>query len=119
MSKLHALQEADTAGSWSFRGLQVPSNWVLVKLGAPFWLSILIVSWGVVATMFAGLNSIPQFYALRLLLGVAESGTFPGMWYHLSTFYSEADIGLAYSYVSVGTAISQVQPKSVSLTHAL
>ncbi|KAK9837559.1 hypothetical protein WJX74_000209 [Apatococcus lobatus] len=87
---------------------QVPSNWVLVKLGAPFWLSILIVSWGVVATMFAGLNSIPQFYALRLLLGVAESGTFPGMWYHLSTFYAEADIGLAYSYVSVGTAISQV-----------
>ena len=91
-------------------GVQVPSNWVLIKLGAPFWLSILIVSWGVVATMFAGLNSIPQFYALRLLLGVAESGTFPGMWYHLSTFYAEADIGLAYSYVSVGTAISQVRP---------
>ena len=30
------------------------------------------------------------FYALRFLLGAAESGTMPGMWYHASLFYSGA-----------------------------
>ena len=53
---------------------------MLVRLGAPTWLSIIIVSWGIVATSFAGLNGVAQFYALRLLLGITESGTFPGMW---------------------------------------
>ena len=61
---------------------------MLVKLGAPTWLSIIIICWGIVATMFATLQNVFQFYALRLLLGVTESGTFPGMWFHMSCFYS-------------------------------
>ena len=58
--------------------MQVPSNMVLVRLGPRTWLPIIIVSWGVVATLFAGLKSATDFYVLRLLLGVAESGSFPG-----------------------------------------
>lgn len=58
--------------------MQVPSNMVLIRLGPRTWLPIIIVSWGVVATLFAGLKSATDFYILRLLLGVAESGSFPG-----------------------------------------
>lgn len=50
---------------------------MLVKLGGPRWLSIIIVSWGVVATAFAGMRNVFHFYLLRLLLGATESGTFP------------------------------------------
>ena len=60
---------------------QIPSNLVLVRVGAPLWLSVLIVSWGIVATAFAAINGKWMFYILRLLLGATESGTFPGMWY--------------------------------------
>ena len=63
---------------------------MLVRFGAPTWLSIIIICWGIVATMFASLHNVFQFYALRLLLGVTESGTFPGMWFHMSCFYSGA-----------------------------
>ncbi|KAL0050402.1 hypothetical protein WJX82_010597 [Trebouxia sp. C0006] len=87
---------------------QIPSNLILVRVGAPLWLSVLIVSWGIVATAFAAINGKWMFYILRLLLGATESGTFPGMWYHLSTFYTDKEIGVAYSYVSAGTALSQV-----------
>ena len=58
---------------------QVPSNLILMKVGAPLWLSIIIVSWGVTATAFAGLNGTTSFYVLRLLLGCTEAGTFPGV----------------------------------------
>ncbi|CAL5219790.1 g1695 [Coccomyxa viridis] len=87
---------------------QVPSNIVMIRLGPRVWLPIIIVAWGVVATLFAGLKSATDFYVLRLLLGVAESGSFPGMWYYLSLFYCDKDLGMAYSWVSVGTAFSQV-----------
>ena len=59
---------------------QIPSNLILVRVGAPLWLSVLIVSWGVVATAFAAIKGRWMFYILRLLLGATESGTFPGMW---------------------------------------
>lgn len=62
-----------------------------------------------VAAMFAFMQNRWQFYLLRLLLGVTEAGSFPGMWYHLSLFYSSQDLGLAYSYVAVGSAVSQVR----------
>ena len=59
---------------------QIPSNLILVRVGAPLWLSVLIVSWGICATAFAGIKGQLSFYTLRLLLGATESGTFPGMW---------------------------------------
>ncbi len=37
-----------------------------------------------------------QFYTLRILLGVAEGGTFPGMWFHLSTFFSDKELGVCW-----------------------
>ena len=32
-----------------------------------------------------------MFYTLRLLLGLAEAGTFPGLWYQLTLFFSTAE----------------------------
>eukprot|EP00884_Botryococcus_braunii_P019552 jgi/Botrbrau1/6280/Bobra.0129s0025.1 len=87
---------------------QVPSNLLLVKLGGSCWLSVIVVSWGIVASAFACMRTVTQFYGLRLLLGITESGTFPGMWYHMSLFLSDKEIGLAYSYVVAGTTLSQV-----------
>ena len=43
-------------------------------------LSVIVVSWGVVAMSFATMRTPVHFYALRLLLGVAQAGSFPGMW---------------------------------------
>ena len=33
-----------------------------------------------------------MFYTLRLLLGLAEAGTFPGLWYQLTLFFSTAEV---------------------------
>ena len=73
--------------------MQVPSNMVLIRLGPRVWLPIIIVAWGVVATLFAGLKSATDFYVLRLLLGVAESGSFPGasLLYSRSLLYTAKD----------------------------
>ena len=41
-------------------------------------------------------------------LGVKSVLPCAGMWYYLSLFYCDKDLGMAYSWVSVGTAFSQV-----------
>src|SRR5580704_4968089 len=55
-----------------------PSNLILHRIGAKLWISSLMVTWGLasMATMFV--TGSTSFYVLRLVLGVAEAGFFPG-----------------------------------------
>ena len=48
------------------------------RVGAPTFLGGILVVWGAVTLLFAFMRTARQFYALRLLLGVAESGAYPG-----------------------------------------
>ena len=66
---------------------EIPSNLMLHRFGARRWLARIMISWGIVlaATVFVvGPNS---FYALRLLLGIAEAGFFPGVTYFLAAWF--------------------------------
>lgn len=87
---------------------QVPSNLVLLRLGGRVWLSIMLIAWGLAATAFAGMQQPVEFYVLRFLLGLAECGTFPGMWFHLSLFYDSAHMGVAYGTIVAAVVLSQV-----------
>jgi MFS family permease len=66
---------------------QVPCNLALQKIGAKYWLGPIMIVWGFVSacTMFA-INGY-TFYALRFLLGVVESGFFPGVILYLTFWY--------------------------------
>eukprot|EP00775_Hariotina_reticulata_P014248 gene14248-14396_t len=59
--------------------MQIPSNICCMLLGVRKWLTVIMFTWGVVAALFAAVQHPWQFYLLRLLLGLAEAGTFPGM----------------------------------------
>lgn len=58
--------------------LEVPSNLALHRFGARKWLARILVTWGVVATLFTWVQDANQLYVLRFLLGVTEAGFFPG-----------------------------------------
>ncbi len=58
--------------------LEVPSNLALHRFGARKWLARIMVSWGIVALLFAFVQNFEQLVGLRFLLGVAEAGFFPG-----------------------------------------
>ena len=52
----------------------LPSNLFILWLGAPNWLAIIIVAWGVVGAATAAVRNHWQFYLVRFLLGIAEGG---------------------------------------------
>ncbi len=66
--------------------LEVPSNLALHRFGARRLLSRIMVSWGIVSLLFTWVSSVEGLYWLRLLLGVAEAGFFPGAIFFLSAW---------------------------------
>ena len=70
--------------------MQIPSNFILSRVGAKRWLSFVIIAWGCIAVASAALQNSAQFMALRVLLGAAEAGTFPGVWLGKRLFQVDA-----------------------------
>lgn len=65
---------------------EVPSSLALYKFGPRIWLTRIMLSWGLAsaATAFAiGPNS---YTIIRVIVGIAEAGSFPGTIYLLSMF---------------------------------
>ena len=63
---------------------EVPSNLILNRVGARRWISRILLGWGIVAALMAAISTSQQLYGLRLLLGIAEAGFFPGIVLYLS-----------------------------------
>jgi ACS family tartrate transporter-like MFS transporter len=66
---------------------EVPSNVALNKYGARVWISRILISWGIVATATAFVQTATQLCILRFLLGVAEAGFFPGIIIYLTYWF--------------------------------
>lgn len=66
---------------------EVPSNLLLMRFGARRWIARIMITWGLVATAMMFVRTPLQFYALRVLLGFAEAGFFPGIVYYLSQWF--------------------------------
>jgi len=62
----------------------VPSNLVLARLGARLWLPVIMVAWALASLLNAWATGPGSFYAIRLVLGVAEAGLYPGLLYVLT-----------------------------------
>jgi MFS transporter, ACS family, tartrate transporter len=66
---------------------EVPSTVILYNVGARFWISRVMVTWGLVSVAMAFTRGPISFYVLRFLLGLAEAGFFPGIILYLSYWF--------------------------------
>jgi D-galactonate transporter len=66
---------------------EVPSNLILLRMGARAWIARILVTWGLISTAMMFVTGPWSFFALRVLLGVAEAGFFPGIIYYLSDWF--------------------------------
>jgi sugar phosphate permease len=67
---------------------EVPANMLLQRLGARLWLGALMILWGAVSSCTVLTRGAASFYAIRLLLGIVESGFFPGVILYLTFWYT-------------------------------
>ncbi|UXN08079.1 MFS transporter [Bartonella sp. HY761] len=66
---------------------EVPSNYFMEKLGARLWIARILITWGLISCFMALIVGQWSFYGLRLLLGLAEAGFFPGILLYLTYWY--------------------------------
>jgi D-galactonate transporter len=68
---------------------EVPANLILQRIGARLWIGPIMIAWGVVSACTLFVQGTASFYALRFLLGIVESGFFPGVILFLTYWYTQ------------------------------
>lgn len=63
---------------------QVPANIALARIGARRWLGLLMILWGIDCMATAFVAGKPSYITARLLLGIAESGFYPGVIFYFT-----------------------------------
>jgi len=98
---------------------ETPSNVLLVKFGARTWLARIMVSWGIIASAMMFVTGEYSFYTMRVLLGAAEAGFFPGIIFYLTMWFPGAYrarvTGLFMACIPLSSAIGA--PLSTSLLY--
>ncbi len=79
---------------------ELPSNLILHRIGPRVWMARIMITWGLVSAATIFVTGDTSFYGLRLLLGAAEAGFFPGAILFMTYWFPSAErgrvIGLFY-----------------------
>jgi MFS family permease len=99
---------------FGYIAFEVPSNLLLMRIGAPATLTRVMVLWGsvIVSMMFA--QNEYWLYVQRFLLGSFEAGFFPGVLLYLSFWFPNHRRGRATSLFLVGIPLSGLVGGAIS-----
>ena len=88
---------------------EVPSNLILERVGARIWIARIMVTWSLISASTAFVTSEWSFYLVRVLLGLAEAGFFPGIILYLTYWFPTAQragiVGIFMMAVPLSAAI--------------
>ena len=94
---------------------EIPSNLVLMRVGARRWLARIMLTWGVIVVATAWVSGLTSFYVMRFLLGVAEAGLLPGLFYYLGAWIPASHRGLGLSVLMSTAALSNVRVRGSTI----
>ncbi|KAM0343595.1 hypothetical protein ACHAPU_008346 [Fusarium lateritium] len=86
--------------------LEIPSNFILYRLGPARWIGSQIIAWGLVATFQAFQKGYGAFLSTRLLLGLCEAGFIPAGLYTITRWYKRDETSKRFSIYFLGNIIA-------------
>ena len=102
---------------FSYFVFEVPSNLALERFGARRWIARIMLSWGILSGAMAcipwlgrvtGLGNENAFYGVRILLGAAEAGFFPGIIFYLTLWFPAVYRARIVGYFMAAIPLSSV-----------
>jgi ACS family tartrate transporter-like MFS transporter len=93
---------------------QIPSNLILQKIGARRWLGWIMLAWGMFSAATAFVTGPITFGGARFLLGVAEGGFVPGVFFYLTHWFPNDWRAKASAAFLVGIPVASVIGSPVS-----
>ena len=93
---------------------ELPSNLVLAKVGARRWIARILLSWGVLSAATAFVWSPSSFYVVRVLLGAAEAGFFPGIIFFMTLWFPAEYRARMFAMFNIAVPFSSIIGAPVS-----
>ena len=93
---------------------EIPSNLLMLRFGPRRWLTRIMLTWGLLAAAMMFVRTPWEFYLLRLLLGIAEAGFFPGVIYYLTLWFPAKMRARAVSRFYIALPLSSTLMGSVA-----
>jgi ACS family tartrate transporter-like MFS transporter len=87
---------------------EIPSNLILRRVGARRWLGRILITWGLVTAATLLVSAPVWFYLLRILLGLAEAGFFPGMILYLTYWFPAHERARVVGLLMAGSPLTGV-----------
>jgi MFS family permease len=84
---------------------QLPSTIAVRTFGPRIWFSFITFCFGIITLCTAFVQTWRQMIALRILLGMAMSGIYPGLTYLISTWYTRKEQQLRFALMQSGEVI--------------
>lgn len=85
---------------------EIPGAIIVERWSARKWIARIMISWGLVTVFTGFIHTAREFYAVRILLGVAEASFFPGLMVYFTHWFRMQERGrsLACLYLALPTA---------------
>lgn len=84
---------------------QLPSTIAVRIVGPRIWFTFITLAFGIITLCTGFVKTWRQMIALRVLLGAAMSGIFPGLSYLISTWYPRKEQQLRFAFMQSGEVI--------------
>jgi MFS family permease len=92
----------------SYLVLHVPAAMLAHRVGARRGLAVMLVAWGSASCCMAFVSTRAAFYAVRLCLGVAETGFYPAVTLYLTHWHASSAMGVNFSIIAASTTLAGV-----------
>src|SRR5215471_9528064 len=93
---------------------EVPSNYILERVGARRWMARIMITCGIVAGSMVFITGKYSFYAVRTLLGAVEAGLFPGVMLYLTYWFPQRYRARYVGMFAIGIPLASVVGAPIS-----
>jgi len=91
---------------WGYCLLEVPSNIILERVGARPWIARIMITWGICSAATAFAVGPWSFFGIRVLLGIAEAGLFPGLLLYFHRWFPQRHRGRVVGWFLTGLPLA-------------
>jgi MFS transporter, ACS family, tartrate transporter len=91
---------------WGYCLLEVPSNIILEKVGARPWIARIMITWGIASAATALVTGPWSFFTVRVLVGIAEAGLFPGLLLYFHRWFPQRHRGRVVGWFLTGLPLA-------------
>ena len=87
---------------------EIPGCLIVERWSARKWFARIMVTWGLITVLMAFIRTPAHFYLVRILLGAAEAGFFPGILVYLTHWFRADDRAKACAMFMIAIPVANI-----------